>query len=158
MSDREMRELQTRVKALNMFFAASSAVAESSDLASDMYRTLSGVVLKRRGFKVAPLHVFRGKKAWEEFTRAARSAEDYISSLEKDRVKKLRVRGFVCNLIVDDLLNRGRPLSGWSFTDSLHDAAGVMDRYFPLYAKSGLMPFVLKALYRGSNRKLRLPE
>lgn len=154
----ELDDLLVRLQALKGVASTSTTGLlrkPTNDAASEWYLCVAEAMAKSRGIKPMPLGVFRTKKQWPAFAKAAADAERFVSDLEKDRVKKLAVRKWCARLLVNHLLESGVPLEWAGFTWGLEDLSGVVDSYFPGYLASGLMPAVLASLYKGTKTKAR---
>lgn len=151
LEDKELESLLERLRALKSM--GSAGTEEVSSQASEMYKCLDEAVYKARAFKLVPLSVIRAQKGWRGFIQAAEEAESVIESLENDRVKKLAVRKWCCNLIVQRIIEQKLPIGRNSLTWGLLNLSSILDQYFPGYMASGLMPVVLKSLFQGTKRK-----
>lgn len=146
----EFKDLLQHLKALH---GVSAGTEEVTGKAAEMYRCLSEAVFKARAVRLMPLKVFASQKGWKKFVQAAEDAEAFVGELESDRVKKLALRRYCCNLIVERIIELNLPLNASSLTMGLFNLTAILDRYFPGYLASGMLPVVLRALYAGTKRQ-----
>jgi hypothetical protein len=158
LDDTELKLLFEKLQALSTIFAASAVTKPVVlDKAGEMYRTISNAVYKARAVRPMPLAVFKARREWARFVQAADEAEQFIESLEKDRIKQIALRRHLCRLMVKYLNDGKRPLHTNSFVWGLNNIQIILDHYFPGYMASGHMPLVLSMLYRGTKKKLEFP-
>jgi hypothetical protein len=158
LDDKELEDLFARLRGMVSVFQASSTKPVVADKATEVYRALAEAAFQARRIRLMPVAVFRMKRGWPKFAQAVEEFEIFVDSLEKDRIKKIAVRRWLSNLMVNYLSEREIRVSTQSLTWVMLNISAVVDLYFPGYMASGLMHLVLKPLYKGTKRKLKLPE
>lgn len=148
----EFNDLITKLQALKAISGSASVTAQEKDSALGMYEAIAEAVRQANGTRLMPFHVFKKTRNYVAFAQAAQLAEEFILTLERDRVRKVAVRLWLCKLLVAHILDRGRPLEFYVISSEMVELPAILDNYFPGYRASGLMHVVLASLYKGTKK------
>jgi hypothetical protein len=147
----ELSDFMVRIKA----FGVTPEVS-SSDSATEVFHALTNAILRSTGVRSMPLSVLKQQgRTWDKFLQASTGVEHLVSSLEKDRVKKLALRQWLCRLLISHMLENSIEPTWKNIAAVLPDLPVILDSAFPGYMSSGLMPKVLALLYKGIKPKFR---
>lgn len=162
LSDEELREGLKHITALRKVGVSDVAAArEKVDTIRELYDELSAAVKKARGIQLMPYRILYSKSEYAKFQEAALFALKFIDGLERGRIKSIAVLRWCCRLVVDDVCKRSgfSIVSTRTLTGALLMLPSIIDKNYPGYlnSKTGLN-LLLSSLYRGSRKKMQLPE
>ena len=152
----EFSELLSRLAALHSLSGETKQTKKEQDNAEELYKAAAEALMSAEGIRSKPWPIFKkSKREWAKFSQSAKLANEFIDTLERDRVKKLAVRKWLCKLLIASMIERGRPLKWFAISSELSDLPTLVNTYFPGYMASGLMGVVLDSVYKGGRKKLK---
>ena len=144
LSQEELVELSKRIQ-----FLMSTKKRKTNPVDEDAFYSILGNELKRKiRYKAPPLPVFKKTADYKLFSQVFEDTLDYMSEVFKreriTRPKKLHFYLIATKIVLSDCEGSPVPLSMRSLLTSYKLLPGLIDRSFPGYAQSGLLPMLLK--------------
>ncbi len=160
LTDEERGEFLKKLQAQSVVLsgiAGPVASVEYPSEAGDMYFAMAQAAKEIRDVRIMHFGRFKDSRAWPDFVKAAEAAEKLVLKLvPKGRVEQQALRKYVANLIVTFLAKKGMDILPGTLVWGLENVDAVIDHHFPGYMKAGHLPVVVKALFAGTTRKLRI--
>jgi len=156
----ELSDLLGRIAALKSV-GGDKPTKKEQDGSSGMYLAVAEAITAANGTRSMPMAIFRKTRHYSSFAQSARLADEFVNTLERDRVKKIAVRRWLCKLMIASMIEKGRPLEWFALSAELAELPALVNEYFPGYMSSGLMSVVLDSLYKGGRKakaKLKKPK
>lgn len=144
---KEQEEISTRLN-----FLLSSNKKTSSSGEELFYMRVSQVLNKELSTKEIPYYIFKKSSAYKKLKDAFTATSGYMKNAFKGstvtRPQQQQFYMLATLSVLDDLSRSPIPTNMTTVLQTFRDIAGLMDRAFPGYSQSGLMPMVLKAKFK----------
>ncbi len=115
------------------------------------YSILDNELSKKLKTKSFPFHKFKRTNSYKTLGEAFEVALDYMEVVFKGekmtRVKKLQFYLIACKIVLKDQETNPAPLNIKTLLNGFKLLPGLIDRAFPGYAHSGVLPMILKQKY-----------
>lgn len=153
--DAELAKLIAGLQAL-LGTGTASVVSKDEEDVPELYHALNQAMYRAKKAYLPPLKIVKGnKQRWNKFLEATKVFEQFLGELERDRVKKLALRKYLCSLIIDYAERHRMGLLPGTLIYLCGNIQLVFDSYFPGYQSTGMLPKVLSLIYGGTKRKLQ---
>lgn len=153
LSAKELDVLSTRIALLRTSRNSGKSTTEEEAFYNALVSGLGKKISKRQ----PPFYAFIKQGHYKKFKEAFEGTLDYIElafrNTRINRPAKLRFYLIATEIVINDFETSPVPLSLKSLINNYGLLPSLMDREFPGYASSGLLPMILKAKY--ANKKPR---
>lgn len=142
LSQTQLRELVTRASAL--------LDRPQDDSATGLVHDALDGIFRKRGEKLPPMSVIKKLPHYGSFRDGSTALLEYIDTYLKPstRVERLKAVNVLLAMLIRWLERREIPISHRAVSQSLSRVASIVDKQFPGYRQSGLLPMIVKAHQR----------